>query len=76
MPAVEYSLLGFCAALVVPSPKVQAWLSMVPVELLVKFTVSGAPPEVVPAVNCARGTLDGTVRTTSLEYPLSSSAAL
>jgi hypothetical protein len=44
---------------------------IVPLELLVNVTLSGATPEVGLPVNCATGTLDGTIPLTSFEYPLS-----
>ena len=61
--------------LVVPSPKVHAYPVMLPVEVLVKFTVSGAKPDVEDALNFATGALDATVRATSFEKPLSLSVA-
>jgi len=36
-----------------PSPKVQKWLVIVPVELSVKLTANGAPPEVGLATKLA-----------------------
>jgi hypothetical protein len=67
VPAAEYTWLGFCALLVVPSPNVHPYVVMVPVDVLVKFIASGATPDVVLAVKLATGAAEGTVAATSLE---------
>ncbi len=61
---------GFWALLVMPSPKVQAKVLMVPMDAFKKFRTSGAVPDVVLALNWAIGALKGTVALTSLEKPL------
>ena len=51
----------------VPSPKVQAYVVIVPVDVFRKFMASGAGPEVVLALNWATGAPEGTVALTSFE---------
>jgi hypothetical protein len=71
VPAPEYT----CATVVevlsgVPSPKFQDRVVMLPVEVSVKFTVTGAVPEVGVAVKFATGAVEPTTLLTSPEYPL------
>jgi hypothetical protein len=58
-PGAVYTCDGFCAVLVVPSPKLQEYVPMVPVEELVKFTFNGAEPDVGLPLKAAVGGVEG-----------------
>lgn len=60
LPATEYVCEGFCAVLVVPSPKSQLQLVTVPVVVFEKLTFSGAVPVSGEAEKLVTGALYGT----------------
>ncbi len=61
-------MAGFCAVLDVPSPKVHTYDAMLPVDVLVKLTASGAVPLTGVAVNDATGAAALVVAEATGEY--------